>query len=112
MQYWRLQEEMMMQFWQLVPDRGFNILSSTARSQAATMVLESGESTGGPRNSHDGSDQWLFVLTGSGRAAIGDETVELQPETLVLIEAGENHEIDNTGEGPLEILAIYGPPAY
>jgi mannose-6-phosphate isomerase-like protein (cupin superfamily) len=43
---------------------------------------------------------------------IGDDTVELQPETLVLIEAGENHEINNSGEGPLEMLAIYGPPAY
>lgn len=96
----------------LTPDTGFNLLESTDRSQAATMVLQPQQSTGGPDNEHTVSDQWLYVLSGEGRAVIGNETAELGPGALLLIEAGEEHEISNVGDRPLETINIYSPAAY
>lgn len=36
----------------------------------------------------------------------------LTASTLMLIEAGERHEIRNTGGAPLRTLNFYAPPAY
>ncbi|CAN5669363.1 cupin domain-containing protein [soil metagenome] len=101
-----------MKLLQVEPDRGFRLLAGTERSQAATMVLPPGGSTGGPNNRHTGSDQWLYVISGTGKAVIESEEREFGEASLLLIEAGEAHEISNTGEFPLETLNIYSPPDY
>ena len=94
------------------PQEGFRVIARSGRSQAATMVLSPGGSTGGPDNRHPGSDQWLLVLSGSGEAIVAGETVPLETNTLLLVEAGETHEILNTGEQALRTLNFYAPPAY
>jgi mannose-6-phosphate isomerase-like protein (cupin superfamily) len=91
---------------------GFNVLGGSGRSQAATMALEPGEATGGPDNTHPVSDQWVYVLSGDGYAVIDGERLDLAPGALVLIEAGEGHEIGASGEQPLIVLSVYAPPAY
>ena len=91
---------------------GFRLFGGTGRSQAAAMVLGPGESTGGPDNRHRGSDQWLWISSGEGSATIEGEEVRLRQGSLLLIEAGEAHEIRNEGERPLETLSFYAPPAY
>lgn len=91
---------------------GFRILATSPRSQAATMVLGPGEATGGPDNRHEHSDQWLYVLAGRGFARVEGRETELGAGSLLLIGAGETHEIRNTGDRPLETLNVYGPPAY
>jgi mannose-6-phosphate isomerase-like protein (cupin superfamily) len=97
---------------EIAPDRGFHVIAGTGRSQAATMVLEAGEVTGGPDNFHIESDQWLYVVAGSGEATVNGQNVALATGTLLLIEARESHEIRNTGDRPLETLNIYAPPEY
>lgn len=93
-------------------EEGFEVLATTSRSQAASMVLAPGESTGGPDNRHAASDQWLFVTEGRGSALVEGQRVPLQPGTLLLIEAGEAHEITNEGDGPLVSVNVYAPPEY
>jgi mannose-6-phosphate isomerase-like protein (cupin superfamily) len=94
------------------PEKGFKVVAGTGRSQAATMVLVPQESTGGPTNKHLNSDQWLYVISGVGKATISGKKINLVPGMLLLIEAGEPHEIVNTGDKPLETLNIYAPPEY
>lgn len=91
---------------------GFRILAGTPRSQAASMVLDPGESTGGPENRHPDSDQWLYVISGRGRATVDGRAVDLETGALLLIEAGEAHEIANAGQEPLRTLNVYAPPVY
>jgi mannose-6-phosphate isomerase-like protein (cupin superfamily) len=90
----------------------FQVLHSTKKSQSAVMVLKSDESTGGDDNVHKESDQWLYVIQGEGLAVINGEEIELLPGMLLLIEAGEKHEIKNTGPKNLETLNFYSPPEY
>lgn len=91
---------------------GFDVVAGNQRAQAAVMVLDPGDATGGPDNRHPGSDQWLYIVSGEGAAIIEGKQHELKQGTLVLIECGESHEIRNTGAQPLETINFYIPPAY
>jgi quercetin dioxygenase-like cupin family protein len=93
-------------------ESGFRVLVKTKRSEAATMVLSAKEGTGGKDNKHTGEDQWLYVVSGTGKAIVCGREHTLQQGSLVLIEAGERHEIVNTGDEPLRTLNFYAPPAY
>jgi mannose-6-phosphate isomerase-like protein (cupin superfamily) len=90
----------------------FQVLTGNPGSQAAVMVLATGETTGGEENEHPDSDQWLYVVSGEGQATINGKKVALRPGSLVLIEKSEKHAIENNGAGPLETLNFYVPPAY
>jgi len=98
---------------QLKLNHDFAIVLGNRRSQAAEMVLPPGESEGGPDNRHRGADQWLYVVSGKGRAAVNGRRHPLQPGTLLLIERGDTHEIKNTSRFfSLVTLNLYVPPAY
>lgn len=91
---------------------GFAVALRNARGQAATMVIAPGDSEGGPGNRHSGSDQWLYVISGTGSATVGGRRQPLRAGTLLLIERGTTHEIRNSGRSPLKTLNLYVPPAY
>jgi mannose-6-phosphate isomerase-like protein (cupin superfamily) len=91
---------------------GFCVVLGDGHSQAAQMTLAPGESEGGPENRHKGADQWFYVVSGTGVAVVNGERVDLREGTLVLIQRGDRHEVRNSGEGPLETLNVYVPPAY
>ncbi|MFZ0853796.1 MAG: cupin domain-containing protein [Hyphomicrobiaceae bacterium] len=61
-------------------------------------------------NQHRGADQWLFVVEGTGVAVING--TNLKPGRILLIEAGDRHEIRNTGRSLMKTINIYSPPAY
>lgn len=91
----------------------FAVIAGTARSQAAVMTLAPGEGTGDRADSeHPESDQWLFVLSGTGEAEGEGWRERLRPGSLLLVAAGEGHRIRATGDGPLRTLNLYAPPHY
>lgn len=90
----------------------FRVLTNGASSQAAVMTLEPGESTGLPDNEHPKSEQWLYVISGIGRALVDKHRVSLRENLLLLIEKNEIHQIKNTGKKPLVTLNFYAPSAY
>jgi mannose-6-phosphate isomerase-like protein (cupin superfamily) len=92
--------------------KGFHVVARNARSQAAQMVLDPGDSEGGSDNRHRGADQWLFVIAGRGVVIVEGKRHALRAGSLVLIERGEMHEIRNTGRTRLKTLSVYVPPAY
>ena len=77
------------------------------------MTLQPGGSTGEHvENEHPNAEQWLFVVSGTGRATVGRRSVKLASNSLLLIEKGEPHRIVNTGRSPLVTVNFYVPPAY
>jgi mannose-6-phosphate isomerase-like protein (cupin superfamily) len=70
-----------------------------------------------PSNEHPRSEQWLFVISGTGEATIGKKPgnrrrVKIDDNSLLLIEKGELHQIRNTGRKMLRTINLYAPPAY
>jgi mannose-6-phosphate isomerase-like protein (cupin superfamily) len=92
--------------------RGFHVGPTHGKIQAATMNLNPGDKEGGPDNRHRGSDQWLFVIEGTGLAVLDGRRKPLRAGTLLVIERGTAHEIRNTGKGLMKTLNLYNPPAY
>ena len=92
--------------------KGFRVALGNRRSQAAEMVLPPGDAEGDGDNRHRGADQWLYVVAGTGAATVNGKRHRLRAGMLVLIERGDEHEIKNTGRGPLRTLNVYVPPAY
>jgi mannose-6-phosphate isomerase-like protein (cupin superfamily) len=98
--------------------RDFSMLVKTRNVQAATMTLRpGGVSDEVPSNEHPRSEQWLFVISGSGEAKIGKNRgglrrVKLSENSLLLIEKGELHQIRYTGRKHLRTINFYTPPAY
>ena|SRR5688572_30514310 len=90
----------------------FKHLVKTRSAQAAVMVLQPGKDTGEPDNEHPESEQWLFVVSGSGQARVNSRKVAIRDGSLLLIEKGEIHQVKNTGRSPLVTINLYVPPAY
>ncbi len=97
---------------QIAGGSGFRVLAGSQRSQAAEMTLPPRGSTGGADNRHTDSDQWVFVVSGTGTAVVEDAELGLSPGMLLLIEAGEAHELKSGAVEPLVTVNIYAPPEY
>lgn len=48
--------------------KGFRVALANPRAQVAEIVLGRGDTEGGPDNRHRGSDQWIYVVEGTGVA--------------------------------------------
>ena len=92
--------------------QGFRLSIANSKSQGAVMVLAPGAKEGGADNFHRGADQWLYVVEGTGAAIINGRKKALKAGTMLLIEAGDHHEIHNTGRSLLKTVNVYVPPAY
>jgi mannose-6-phosphate isomerase-like protein (cupin superfamily) len=103
---------MLVKHKQLRFGEGFRVLFGNRRAQAAEMVIPPGDAEGSPRNRHQGADQWLFVIAGTGTALVNGRRHALRAGKLMLIEHGDRHEIKNTGRGLLRTLNFYAPPAF
>ena len=77
------------------------------------MVLKPGQSSSNePEDEHPKAEQWLYVVSGSGRAKGKGRSISLKAGSLLLIEKREPHQITNTGKEPMVTLNFYAPPAY
>src|SRR5258706_3479631 len=91
----------------------FKVIAQGSSSQAAMMTLKSRESSSDePEDEHPKAEQWVYVISGSGRAKFNGRTVQLRERSLLLIEKNEAHQITNTGRSPLVMLNFYAPAAY
>jgi mannose-6-phosphate isomerase-like protein (cupin superfamily) len=59
---------------------------------------------------HEVQEEIFYVLSGRGRIAVGDESVEVTPGSVVVVPAGMLHQLINTGDETLEVLAAVAPP--
>jgi len=91
----------------------FRVLKSTGDAQAAIMTLRPGQDTGEVQNEHPKAEQWLYVVSGTGRAVVSGKTITVQERSLILIPKGAAHQIKNTSRRePMVTLNFYAPPAY
>ena len=66
------------------------------------MILAPGETEGGSDNRHRSSDQWVYVVSGTGRAIVKGKRYLLRAGTLLLIEQGEHTKFETLAEAPCE----------
>ena len=55
-------------------------------------------------------DQFFRVEAGVGEATLDGVTTEISEGIAILVPAGTNHNIVNTGDEPLKLYTLYSPP--
>jgi mannose-6-phosphate isomerase-like protein (cupin superfamily) len=84
------------------------VLWTGKHTQLVVMTIPAGGEIGG--EVHDENDQILQFVSGHGRADVAGESREIGPGDLVVVPAGTEHNFVNSGDEPLVLTTIYGPP--
>jgi mannose-6-phosphate isomerase-like protein (cupin superfamily) len=69
----------------------------------ARLRLPRGSSIG--YHVHDGEEEVFYILSGTGLVTDNGVTAPVGPGDAILTGGGGGHAIENTGEGPLELIA-------
>jgi mannose-6-phosphate isomerase-like protein (cupin superfamily) len=86
------------------------VLWTGQHTQLVIMTIPPGGEIG--EETHEGIDQILSFVSGTGAAEVGGETREVTPGDLVVVPAGTRHNFRNTGVNPLVLYTVYGPPEH
>jgi len=83
------------------------VLYTAKNSQLVLMSLNPQEDIGAEIHK---VDQFFRVEEGSGEAVLNGARTPIQAGFAVLVPAGVNHNIVNTGTVPLKLYTLYAPP--
>ena len=86
------------------------VLWTGERTQLVIMTIPAGGEIG--EEVHEGIDQILTFVSGTGEARVAGEKKEVVSGDLVVVPAGTKHNFVNTGPNPLVLYTVYGPPEH
>ena len=83
------------------------VLYTAKNCQLVVMALKPGEEIGAEVHQ---LDQFFRVEEGAGEAVLNGARTAIQAGFAVLVPAGVNHNIINTGTVPMKLYTLYAPP--
>ena len=86
------------------------VLWTGEHTQLVIMTIPPGGEIG--EETHEDTDQILTFVSGTGRAIVSGQEKEVAQGDLVVVPAGKKHNFVNTGENPLILYTVYGPPEH
>ncbi|MDQ1251740.1 MAG: hypothetical protein QG646_851 [Euryarchaeota archaeon] len=87
------------------------VLYTAEHSQLVLMSLKSGEEIG--MEMHENSDQFFRFEEGEGKCIINGNEYEVSAGSVIIIPAGAEHNVINTGKTEsLKLYTIYSPPIH
>ena len=78
--------------------------------QLVLMTLQPGEEIGS--EVHPDRDQFFRVEEGTGKVDIDDHSHDVEDGSGVIVPSGARHNVRNTGDTPLKLYTLYGPPEH
>ena len=86
------------------------VLWTGKHSQLVIMTIPVGGEIG--EEVHEDVDQILTFVSGTGKAIVSGQERTVTQGDLVAVPAGRPHNFVNTGENPLLLYTVYGPPEH
>jgi len=86
------------------------VLYTGQNIQLVLMTLQPGEEIGA--ETHDDRDQFFRIEEGEGEIHIDGVKNHVEDDFAVIVPAGALHNVVNTGDKPLRLYTIYGPPEH
>ena len=86
------------------------VLYTGAHLQLVLMTLQPGEEIGS--EVHEDRDQFFRIEEGEGEIRIDGAVNPVEEDFAVIVPAGARHNVVNTGETPLRLYTLYGPPEH
>lgn len=77
------------------------------KSQLVLMSIEVGGEIG--KEVHPNVDQFFRIESGKGKTYLGEEEIDVEDDFAIVVPAGMEHNIVNTGNEPLKLYTIYSP---
>jgi mannose-6-phosphate isomerase-like protein (cupin superfamily) len=84
------------------------VLYTGKHLQLVLMALKPGEEIG--EEVHADHDQFFRIETGKGEVWIDGRRTKISSDDAIVVPAGARHNVVNTGDKPLQLYTIYGPP--
>jgi len=79
-------------------------------TQLVLMAIPEGGEIGG--EVHEGHDQLLYFVAGTGVATIGEAETAVADGDVSIVPSGKFHNFRNTGSGMLKLFTTYSPPEH
>ena len=79
-------------------------------AQLVLMAIPEGGEIGG--EVHEGHDQLLYFVAGSGVAKIAGVEADVADGDVSIVPSGRFHNFRNTGSGMLKLFTTYSPPEH
>lgn len=86
------------------------VLWTGKHTQLVIMTIPPGGEIG--EEVHEETDQILTFVSGTGEATVSGQKRRVAQGDLVVVPAGRTHNFVNTGENPLILYTVYGPPEH
>ena len=86
------------------------VLYTGKHLQLVLMTLQPGEEIG--EEVHDTHDQFFRFEKGKGQVVIDGVSHKIKADYGVIVPAGARHNVVNTGDKPLKLYTLYGPPEH
>ena len=86
------------------------VLYTGKQLQLVLMSIQPGEDIG--EEVHPDRDQFFRVEKGRGEVMIDGRMTVIKSDSAILVPAGARHNIRNTGDKPLKVYTLYGPPEH
>ena len=94
-----------------VENRDFRrVLYTGGHLQLVVKTLQPGDEIG--EEVHEDRDQFFRIEQGSGSIDIDGVENKVADDFAVIVPAGARHNVRNTGDAPLRLYTIYGPPEH
>jgi quercetin dioxygenase-like cupin family protein len=95
--------------------RIIKILSSPVTKERESIGFTFGMSIIPPKertqkHSHEGTEESIYVASGRGFVKVGNEEEAVEPDSVILVRAGEPHEFHNTSDETMKLVWVYCPP--
>lgn len=83
------------------------VLFTGEKSQLVVMSINPGDDIG--EEVHEGTEQTLYIHSGSGKAILDDKEFPLTTGDVLIVTPGTKHNVKNTGDIPMKITTVYAP---
>jgi mannose-6-phosphate isomerase-like protein (cupin superfamily) len=94
-----------------VSNRDFRRVLYTGKNlQLVLMTLQPGEEIG--EEVHEDRDQFFRIEEGRGTVYIDGTPNQVEDDFAVIVPAGARHNVVASGDQPLKLYTIYGPPEH
>lgn len=86
------------------------VLYTGKNLQLVLMSIAPGEDIG--EEVHPDRDQFFRIEKGKGEVSIDGRKTKIESDSAILVPAGARHNVKNTGDRPLKLYTLYGPPEH
>ena len=86
------------------------VIYTGEHTQLVLMAIQPGDDIG--EEVHEGHDQFFRFEAGKGKLIIDETEYAIKADFAAIVPAGAKHNVINTGDEPLRLYTLYGPPEH